>query len=436
MTIDSGATAWVLVSAALVLLMTPAVAFFYGGMVRAKNVLAMLMQSLTVLALVSVVWVLFGFSIAFGPGNSVLGGLNLLGLQNMSGPLPGFTGAATQVVPPVVFAAFQMMFAIITPALVTGATADRWRFGAFVVFVPVWTLLVYVPVARWVFSPTGWLAKLGALDFAGGTVVHVNAGAAALAMAIVLGRRRGWPRNPMVAHSLPLVVLGASLLWFGWFGFNAGSALRADKLAGTALIDTHVAAAMGLLAWIGVERLRYGRPTTLGAASGAVAGLVAITPCAGYVTPLGALAVGGLAGAACAFAVGLKTWFKVDDSLDVVAVHLGGGAVGSLCVGLFATVTVNPAGADGLFYGGGYRLLGAQTLAVIVVASYSFLVTLMLGFFLDRLLGHRVSEHDEVVGLDLSQHGETAYRQDLPSPSPRPETADPAWASYGDGGVR
>jgi Amt family ammonium transporter len=358
---------------------------------------------------VSVLWVLLGFSLAFGGGNGVIGGLHFAGLQGMAEHVPGFDGDTAQVIPPVVYVGFQLMFAVITPALVTGATADRWRYASFVPFVVLWSLFVYAPIAHWVFSPVGWAAQLGTLDFAGGTVVHANAGAAALAMALLLGRRRGWPENQMRPHSLPLVMLGTGLLWFGWFGFNAGSALRADGLAGVALINTNTAASMSLLAWVIVERIRYGKATSLGAASGVVAGLVAITPCAGFVSPLGSVAVGAIAGSVCALAVGLKSWFGIDDSLDVVAVHLGGGFVGSLCVGLFASRTVNPAGADGLFYGGGYRQLGYQFVALVAVIAYSLVVTAAIGALLNRLVGNRVRPREEMVGLDLSQHGESAY---------------------------
>ena len=427
--IDSGATAWLLASTALVLLMTPGVAFFYGGMVRAKNVLAMLMQNFAAIAIVSVVWMLVAFSVAFSRGNDFFGNLHFAGLAHMDEVLPGFGSAS---VPTVAFVAFQMMFAVITPALVTGATADRWRFSAFAIFVAVWSVLVYAPIAHWVFSPTGWANRLGALDFAGGTVVHINAGAAALAMAILLGRRRDWPHRPSRPHNLPLVMIGAALLWFGWFGFNAGSALRADGVAASALINTQLAACTGLLSWVATERFRVGRATTLGAASGVVAGLVAITPCAGYVDPLGAAAIGAIAGPLCALLVGLKTWLNLDDSCDVVAVHLGGGIIGSLCVGLFATRAINPAGANGLLYGGGYRQLGNQAIAVVAVALYSFVATFLIGGFLGRVLRHRVRPHEELTGIDLSQHGESAYEFRWPDDDPpaaiAPEAAVPAQA--------
>ncbi|HST66496.1 MAG TPA: ammonium transporter [Mycobacteriales bacterium] len=408
-TVDSGATAWVLASAALVLLMTPGLAFFYSGMVRAKHALAMLMQNYVVIGIVSLVWVLVGFSLAFGAGNGFVGDLRLAGLQHIGDVIPGYVDGAAQVIPPMVFVVFQLMFAVITPALILGSTADRWKFGAFVPFIALWSVLVYSPVAHWVFSPEGWLFQRGALDFAGGTVVHINAGVAGLALALFLGRRRGWPDQRMRPHNVPFVLLGAGLLWFGWFGFNAGSALGANQLAGYAFVNTNTATAVAMLAWIGVEKLRDGRATTLGAASGAVAGLVAITPAAGFVSPLGSIAVGAIAGGACALAVSIKGMVRVDDSLDVVAVHLVGGILGSLSVGLFATVDTNPAGKDGLFYGGGLGLLGEQALAVVAVIAYSFVVTTILAFAINKVITMRVPADEEDEGLDYALHGETAY---------------------------
>jgi Amt family ammonium transporter len=407
--IDTGATAWVLASSALVLLMTPGLAFFYGGMVRAKNVLGMLMQNFVVIAIVSITWVVVSFSLAFGQGNGFVGDLHQFGLQHINEVLPGYTGNFAQVIPPLVFVVFQLMFAVITPALITGSTADRFKFAAFVPFVVLWSILVYGPVAHWVFSPEGWLFKRGALDFAGGTVVHINSGIAGVALAIFLGRRRGWPKENMRPHNVPFVLLGAGLLWFGWFGFNAGSALAANQIAGYAFVNTNTATAAALLAWILVERLRDGKPTTLGAASGAVAGLVAITPCAGFVSPMGSIAVGTLAGIGCALAVSIKGRVRIDDSLDVGAVHLIGGIIGSLCVGLFATLDTNPLGADGLFYGGKFGLLGKQALAVVSVIGYTFTVTLLIAFVINLFIKIRVPEEQEVEGLDLALHGETAY---------------------------
>ncbi|MGQ0837750.1 ammonium transporter [Actinokineospora sp.] len=412
-TVDAGATAWVLASSALVLLMTPGVAFFYGGMVRAKNVLGMLMQNFTVMAIVSVIWVVLGYSLVFGQGNGFIGDLHFAGLANLDEAVPGFTGETAQVIPPVVFVGFQMMFAVVTAALITGATADRWKFAAFTTVIALWAVLVYSPVAHWVFSPTGWAARMGALDFAGGTVVHVNAGAAALAMAVVLGRRRGWPEQPMRPHNLPFVLLGAGLLWFGWFGFNAGSALHADALAGYAFVNTNTSAATAMLAWITVEKIRYGKPTSLGAASGVISGLVAVTPCAGFIGPMGAVVVGLLAGALCALAVAMKTWLGYDDSLDVAGVHLVAGIVGSLSVGLLATTSVNPAGADGLFYGGGYSLLGKQGLVVLATIGYSFVVTLLIGTLVGKIVGNRVTPRQERAGLDVALHGEAAYETEV-----------------------
>ena len=425
--VDSGATAWVLASAALVLFMTPGVAFFYGGMVRAKHVLSTLMQSYAVIAIVSLLWVVVGYSLVFGPGDAI-GDLTFLGLRNMDQLVPGYS-TSSMPVPALAFAGFQMMFAIITPALITGATVDRWRFSAFLPFVVVWFLLVYAPIAHWVFSPAGWAAKMGALDFAGGMVVHANAGAAGLAMALILGRRRGWPAEPMRPHSLPLVLLGAAMLWFGWFGFNGGSALSAGSVAAYAFVNTNTAAAAALLSWMAVERFRFGRPTTLGAASGAVAGLVAITPCAGYVTPISALAIGVVAGVACAGAVSIKLWFRIDDSLDVVGVHLVGGVVGTLLLGLLATREVNPAARDGLFYGGGYGLLGAQAVALLVVVTYSFAVTYVIGGVLDRLIRNRVRPREELAGLDVSLHGETAYSRDG---APAMSSTSPPTGAHGE----
>ncbi|MBX6390493.1 MAG: ammonium transporter [Frankia sp.] len=406
-TLDSGNTAWVLASAALVLLMTPGLAFFYGGMVRVQHVLGMLMQHFFCMGIVSLLWVLCGYSIAFGGDNSVIGGLHFAGLQHLGERVPGYTGDAAQTIPPIVFACFQLMFAIITPALITGGTADRFRFGPFATFVILWSLVVYAPVAHWVFSPTGWLFEHGAEDFAGGTVVHANAGAAAIAMAIVLGRRRGWPGGNFRPHNVPFVLLGAGLLWFGWFGFNAGSALGANELAGFAFMNTNTAAACALLGWIALEKLRDGHATTLGAASGAVAGLVAITPAAGYVTPLGAVAIGFIAGGVCASVTGLKGKVGIDDALDVGAVHLVGGGLGALLIGLWGSADTG--GADGVFYGGGFELLGRQAVAVGAVVLYSFVATLIIGVLIRMFVRPRLSVDEEREGMDLALHGERAY---------------------------
>ena len=322
---DSGNTAWVLVSAALVLFMTPGLAFFYGGMVRSKNVLGMLMQNFFSMGLVSVLWALVVFSLAFGDGGDWIGNFDFAGLKDLSNVdtvLPGYVDELALTIPPMVFVAYQMMFAVITPALITGATADRMKFAGWVAFLALWLVLVYAPVAHWVFSPTGWLFQRGALDFAGGTVVHINAGIAALVLAIVLGKRKGWPGEGMPPHNLPWTLLGTGILWFGWFGFNAGSALGANNTAGLALMNTQLAAAAAMLTWLVVEKLKDGHATTLGAASGAVGGLVAITPCAGLVSGMAPLVIGGVAGVVCYLAIQLKTKLGYDDSLDVVCVHL------------------------------------------------------------------------------------------------------------------
>lgn len=417
--LNSGDTAWMLASTALVLLMTPGLAFFYGGMVRTKSVLNMMMMSFITIGIVSILWVIYGFELAFGykADSPWYGNLSFSGLGGMVNGLTNNGGIYP--IPVLVFAAFQLMFAIITPALISGAVADRTKFTAWAVFVAVWSTIVYFPVAHWVFAfgnkvgdtvtGTGFLAGKGLEDFAGGTAVHVNAGAAGLALAIILGKRVGWRKESMRPHSLPLVLLGSGLLWFGWFGFNAGSALAANGIAGLAFLNTQVATAGSLIGWLLVEKIRNGHPTSLGAASGAVAGLVAITPACAFVAPWAAVVIGLFAGIFCALAVGLKYKFGFDDSLDVVGVHLIGGIWGSLSIGLFGTQVVNSVGLDGLFYGGGSALLGKQALGVGMVALYSFLVTLVLGFIIEKTIGFRVSKDAEVEGVDLSEHAETAY---------------------------
>jgi Amt family ammonium transporter len=413
--IDGGNTAWVLVSAALVLFMTPGLAFFYGGMVRSKHVLGMLMQNFFAMGLVSLIWVTVGFSLAFGDGGGWIGDLDLAFMKdldlidNADTFLPGYEGDFALTIPAVAFCAYQMMFAVITPALITGATADRFKFKAYAVFIGLWSVLVYSPVAHWVFSPTGWLFKRGALDFAGGSVVHINAGAAALACVIVLGKRRGYPETPMAPHSLPLTLLGTGILWFGWFGFNAGSALGANALAAQALINTHLAAAAAMCGWLIVERIRGGHATTLGAASGAVAGLVAITPCAGFVGGMAPVAIGLIAGSVCYLAIWIKKAANLDDSLDVVAVHLVGGIVGSLLLAFFADTRYNSLGSDGVFADGGSDLLMDQLTAVGVTLVFSFVMSFIIAKAIDVTIGMRVDEGEEEVGLDLSQHSETAY---------------------------
>jgi Amt family ammonium transporter len=406
MTFNSGDTAWILVASALVLLMTPGLAFFYGGMVRGKNVLGMLAQNFVTMGIVSILWVMGVYSLAFSGKNNLIGDLHQFGLNHIWQQATGFE---TLTIPPLVFCAFQLMFAIITPALITGGSADRLKFSAWVVFCSLWIVLVYAPVAHWVFSPSGWLFKLGAEDFAGGTVVHANAGAAALALVLVLGKRRGWPKERMRPHNVPFVLLGAGLLWFGWFGFNAGSALAANTLSAYAFVNTNTATGAALVAWMLTEKIRDGHATTLGAASGAVAGLVAITPACGFVSPMGSIVIGIAAGVICCLATGLKNRFKFDDALDVVGVHLVGGVAGALLIGFFGTKMTNGAGINGFFYKGGWTLLGHQAIAVVAVVAYSFIVTYILAKILDMVMGMRVSEEEEVAGLDLSEHAETAY---------------------------
>jgi Amt family ammonium transporter len=417
--ISAGDTAWVLASSALVLLMTPGLAFFYGGMVRAKSALNMMMMSMVTIGVVSVLWVIYGFKLAFGyEANSAwYGSFSLSGLGDAVNELTNNGGIYP--IPLLVFATFQLMFAIITPALISGAIADRAKFVSWTLFVAIWVTVVYFPVAHWVFAfgnkvgdtvtGAGFLAARGVEDFAGGTAVHINAGAAGLALAIVLGRRIGWQKSPMRPHSLPLVLLGAGLLWFGWFGFNAGSALGANATAGLAFINTQVATAGALLGWILTEKFRDGHPTSLGAASGAVAGLVAITPACAFVAPWAAVVIGFLAGVICALAVGLKYKFGYDDALDVVGVHLVGGIVGSLAIGFFGSSKVNSLGLDGLFYGGGATLLGKQALGVGLVMTYSFVMTLIIGFLIEKTIGFRVKSEKELAGVDLTEHAESAY---------------------------
>jgi len=413
MRINAGDTAWVLASAALVMFMTPGLALFYGGMVRAKNVLAMLMQNFFCLGLISVLWAVCMYSLAFHGTGKWIGDLDLAFLHHAN-VVPA-TGFGQVPIPPLSFSAFQLMFAVITPALITGAIADRMKFSAWFWFVGLWALVVYTPVAHWVFSPAGWLFRRGALDFAGGTVVHINAGIAALAAVLVLGRRRGWPEHPSPPHSLPLTLLGTGILWFGWFGFNAGSALAANGIAAQALINTHMAAAAALLSWLLFERLRGGHATTQGAASGAVAGLVAITPCAGFVGGMAAIWIGLIAGALCYFAVSVKFRFGYDDALDVVGVHLVGGLAGSLLLGLFADRAFNPAVVhQGVFVNGSWELMGDQLVAVGATLVWSGVLTFVILKVLQLVIpgGLRVSEDDEETGLDLTQHSEVGYSLD------------------------
>ena len=405
--VDKGDTAWLLTSSALVLLMTaPGLALFYGGMVRQKNALATLMQSFIIMAVISIQWVLWGYSLAFGPDKGgIIGGLDWIGLRGV-GQEPFDTYSAT--VPHQAFMLFQMMFAIITPALITGAFAERKKFSAFLLFTVLWATFVYDPLAHWVWGAGGWLKQLGALDFAGGTVVHISSGVSALVCAIVLGKRRGYGHQPMQPHNLPLTVIGAALLWVGWFGFNAGSALEANGLAASAFLTTNTAAAAAALGWMFTEWMMRGKPTVLGAASGAVAGLVAITPAAGFVGPVSSIVIGALGGALCYTACNLKSKLGYDDSLDVVGVHGVGGTWGAIATGLFATKTVNAAGGDGLFFGNAGQL-GTQIVAVAATFALAIVGTWVILKVVDALVGLRVSEEDEVVGLDLSQHSETAY---------------------------
>jgi Amt family ammonium transporter len=404
--VDSGDTAWVLTCTALVLLMTvPGLALFYGGLVRRKNVLGTLMQSFVTLALVSVQWTLVGYTLAFAPGSPFVGSLAWLGLAGV-GAAPYADYAPT--IPHQAFASFQAMFAVITPALIAGAFAERMRFPAFLAFVLLWSTLVYDPLAHMVWGLGGFLRERGALDFAGGTVVHVSSGVAALAAALVIGRRRGYGHEPMQPHSLPFTVLGAGLLWFGWFGFNAGSALGAGGVAANALLTTNTAAAAAALSWMAAEWIGRGKPTLLGAASGAVAGLVAITPACGYVGVPAALAIGAVAGLLCAWAVSAKTRLGYDDALDAFGIHGVGGTWGALATGIFASTAVNPAGADGLLRGG-TGLLRAQAEAVAFTWIFAFILTFAILKALDRVLGLRVPPEHEQEGLDVTQHSESAY---------------------------
>ncbi|MDP9270515.1 MAG: ammonium transporter [Chloroflexota bacterium] len=406
--IDSGDTAWLLISTALVMLMTPGLAFFYGGLVRRKNVLSTIMHSIFILALVSVTWVLWGYSLAFGPdtGLGLIGGLQWVGLQGVTGA-PSDVYATTT--PHLAFMAFQMMFAIITPALITGAFAERKRFKAFVIFSVAWATLVYAPIAHWVWSPNGWLAHLGVLDFAGGTVVHLSSGVSALVAALIVGRRMGLVEKTTEPHDVTMTVLGAALLWFGWFGFNAGSALAANGVAAVAFVTTNTAAAMAALTWVTISWLHKGTPSVLGAAIGAVAGLVAITPAAGFVTPAASVLIGFGVAVVCYGASQLRLRSRIDDALDVFAVHGVGGAFGALATGVFATVAVNAAGRDGLFAGAPGQVL-VQLLAVGAVAAYAAVATTVILFLINLVIPVRVPSDAEEAGLDLAQHGEVAYQ--------------------------
>lgn len=406
MEIDPAATAWLLTATALVLLMTPGLAIFYGGMVRTTGVLNMIMMSFISIPLVTVAWLLVGYSLAFSEGgvSGFVGGFTHVGMRGI-GP-----DSVHGSVPELLYVTFQLSFAIITAALVSGAIADRARFSAWMVFVPIWSVAVYSVVAHWVWAPSGWLFKMGVLDYAGGLVVEIVSGSSALALALVLGPRIGFKVESMRPHNLPFVLLGVGLLWFGWFGFNAGSALAANGMAAAVLLNTLVAGCLGMLGWLSVEQLRDGKPTTFGAASGVVAGLVGITPSCGTVNTFGAAIIGLLAGIVCSFAIGLKFKLNYDDSLDVVGVHFVGGVVGVLLIGLLAT-EVMTGGAAGFFYGGGFALLGKQAMAMVAVAAYAFTVSYGLAAIIQRFMGFRLSAEDEASGVDFTQHAETAYAE-------------------------
>jgi Amt family ammonium transporter len=400
--IDSGDTAWLLVCTALVLLMTPALALFYAGMVQRKNVLATLMQSMVAIPILSLKWCIVGYSLAFGPTRGgLIGGLDFVGLRGLAGEVHG-------TVPALAFVAFQMMFAVITPALIAGAFAERMKFTSYVLFLLLWSSLVYDPVAHWVWADGGWLLTLGALDFAGGTVVHVTAGASALVCALVMGKRLGYPQRKSVPHNLTMTMTGAALLWFGWFGFNAGSALTSGKLAAMAFVTTHLGAAAGAVGWVLVEWWHRGKPTALGVASGLVAGLVAITPAAGFVAPWAAMAIGLAGGLACYGAVVMKDRLGYDDSLDAFGVHGVGGLVGALLTGVLAQKALNDAGADGALFGNP-RQLGIQALACAASAAYAMAVTFGILKVLQATVGLRVTEDEEREGLDVALHGEEGY---------------------------
>ncbi|MFZ8926968.1 MAG: ammonium transporter, partial [Candidatus Nanopelagicales bacterium] len=408
--LNTGDTAWMLVASALVLLMIPGLAFFYGGMVRVKSVLNMMMMILGATFIVGILWMIYGYSMAFGASYGQAGLLGnvteYFGLESLMADDPEAS------LPAMIFVAFQAMFACLTVGLIAGAIADRTKFNAWLIFAAIWATLVYFPVAHWVFNldpeTGGWIAKLGVIDFAGGTAVHINAGIAALALAILLGARLGWPRTPMKPHNLTLVMVGAALLWFGWFGFNAGSQVAADNTSAVVFLNTFVATCAAGIGWLITEKIRDGHATSLGAASGIVAGLVAITPACSAVSPLGALIIGLIAGVLCALAVGLKYKLKYDDSLDVVGVHLVGGLVGTLLIGVLATEAA-PAGVNGLLYGGGADQLGKQAIGAFAVLFYSLILTFIIGYLIKVTIGFRVNEDVEVSGVDLEEHAESAY---------------------------
>ena len=404
--INTGDTAFILAAAGLVLLMTPGLALFYGGMVRSKNVLGTILQSFIMISVICLEWVYIGYSMAFGPDvGGFIGDLSFFALRGVSSA-PSQDYATT--IPQTVFMIYQCMFAIITPALITGAFAERMRFGPFLVFSVLWTVLVYNPVCHWIWGAGGWLGARGVLDFAGGLVVHLTSGVAALAAVLVLGPRKGYGKENFMPHNLPMTLLGTGLLWFGWFGFNGGSALAANGVAATAFVSTHLGGMAGMAMWLLVEYLHRGKPTTLGAASGAIAGLATITPAAGFVGPNAAIFIGFLAGAGCYYAVALKSRLGYDDSLDVVGIHGVGGIIGTISLGVFASTAVNPGGADGLL-AGNPGFLGTQVFGVLVVAVYAFIISWVLLKVVDAVIGLRLTDESEVQGLDLSEHSETAY---------------------------
>ncbi len=404
--IDSGDTAWVLVSTALVMLMTPGLALFYGGMVRGKNVLGTLMQSFVAISVISVQWILIGYSLSFGPDlHGIIGSLDWLGLNGVGiEPNPDYA----PTIPHAAFMMYQAMFAVITPALITGAFAERMKFSAYLLFILLWSTIVYDPVAHWVWGAGGWLKKMGTLDFAGGIVIHLISGISALAAALIIGKRKGYLQEAMYPHNLPMTVLGAGLLWFGWFGFNAGSALSAGTLSTMAFVATHTSAVSATLIWVVIEWLHRGKPTMFGAATGSIAGLATITPASGFVSPMSALIIGLAAGAVCYAALNIKGKLGYDDSLDAFGVHGIGGILGTFATGLFAQTLINPSGSNGLFFGG-HHMFVSQMIAILITAIYSFTVTVIILKIIDKVIGLRVDEESEVNGLDISQHGESGY---------------------------
>jgi len=404
--IDTGDTAWILISTALVMLMTPGLALFYGGMVRGKNVLGTIMQSFVAISLISVQWILIGYSLSFGPDiNGLIGSLDWIGLRGVGiEPNPDYA----PTIPHMAFMIYQAMFAVITPALITGAFAERMKFSAYLLFILLWSTLVYDPVAHWIWGTGGWLKKMGTLDFAGGIVVHLISGISALAAALIIGRRKGYLQEAMYPHNLPMTVLGAGLLWFGWFGFNAGSALSAGTLSTMAFVATHTSAVSATLIWVIIEWIHRGKPTMFGAATGSIAGLATITPASGFVSPMSALIIGLAAGAVCYVSLNMKTKLGYDDSLDAFGVHGVGGFVGTFATGIFASTLINPAGSNGLLFGS-HQLFVSQMTAVAVTAVYSFIATVILLKIIDKFIGLRIDQESELHGLDISQHGESGY---------------------------